>query len=68
MEVDDPQLVHIMAGKSKGETSVKKMWESIFPFLVKSIEYEPKKDVLCDMFASLTSCIECVGKDNINES
>lgn len=61
-----PYLVE--SGKAKGEAFVKNMWEFIFPELLKSIEFEPEKDVLCDMFASLGSCIECVGKDNISES
>ena len=44
------------------------MWDFIFPELLKSIEFEPEKDVLCDMFASLASCIECVGKENVTEA
>lgn len=55
------------SGKAKGEEFIKGLWSFIFPDLLKAIEYEPEKDVLCDMFASLASCIECVGKKHISD-
>ena len=60
------------AAKPNGDAFLGEMWRYFAPELIKATEIEPDRDVLCEMFSSLSSCIEMLGKqfispDQLNE-
>ncbi|RWS30151.1 importin-5-like protein [Leptotrombidium deliense] len=49
--------------KVRGGLYVTEMWNYIYPELIKAIESEPEKEVLCEMMTSAASCFENLGTD-----
>ncbi|RWS08235.1 importin-5-like protein [Dinothrombium tinctorium] len=52
--------------KIRGNLYVSEMWNYIYPELIKAVESEPEKEVLCEMMTSLATCIENLGNDFVN--
>eukprot|EP00088_Acartia_fossae_P049518 TRINITY_DN5459_c0_g1_i1.p1 TRINITY_DN5459_c0_g1~~TRINITY_DN5459_c0_g1_i1.p1 ORF type:complete len:1108 (-),score=360.91 TRINITY_DN5459_c0_g1_i1:577-3870(-) len=53
--------------KIKGPQYLQEMWAFMLPELLKSIETEPEKDVLAELMASLSRCVELLGKDCLGQ-
>lgn len=49
--------------KIKGPQYLQEMWAFMLPELLKSIETEPENDVMAELLASLSRCVELLGKD-----
>jgi len=53
--------------KIKGPQYLQEMWAFMLPELLKSIETEPENDVMAELLASLSKCVELLGKDCLGQ-